>query len=215
MNTEYDLTLERPIPKHPLFKDNLGVSNLSRGHCSRYFQDLAVRQEEGVFDTLFYLAVNFFSVSDVHVRLMRGARVLFRHTFDALVDFVIARELADVLTVGRVVHICKLLEGEEFEIADTLSIMTNGLSAIRDDAISKSLLFSEVIFSPPEHRTDEDKAQRKERALVNFQDFLRPIFKHLRLEEGKFEEGTQLVFSAFQNPVINKQASKSLNQNTS
>jgi hypothetical protein len=109
--------MERPIEPHPLFGDNLGLPSSQANHprSSRLMKasggHAAERREEGVYDTLQYLAVVVFGVGPGVARLLAGARVVLRQSVDYLVDWAIARELADVLDVGRVVHICKLLEG--------------------------------------------------------------------------------------------------------
>lgn len=57
-SAEYDMSSERPIPPHPLSKDNLGITqDLQLGHCNKYFSSLHPRKETGVFDTLLYLAI--------------------------------------------------------------------------------------------------------------------------------------------------------------
>lgn len=110
---EYDITLERPISPHPVFRNNLGVScqGVRLGHCHKYFKDVPVRKEEGVFDTLVYVAVNVFRVGQGRVQVLQGLRILLRRTLDTLVDYAIASKLAEVLSVRRVAHICKILEG--------------------------------------------------------------------------------------------------------
>ena len=103
---------ERPIQPHPLFKNNLGVSNgVKLGHCNKYFSSMKRRQEYGVFDTLMYLAVKVFQVVGIKLQLLVGVGTVFRRSFDALVHYAISSKLSQVLSVGRVVHICQLLEG--------------------------------------------------------------------------------------------------------
>ena len=63
---------------------------------------------------------------------------------------------------------------------------------------------SEVLFGPTIVRTDDDKRKRREAALKNFKDFLRPILEKAVGKE-RYEEGVEFVFEALQNPVINKQ----------
>ena len=111
---EFDISLERPIDPHPVFKNNLGVSSqgvIRLGHCHKYFKDMPVRREEGVYDTLVYLAINVFKVGAGKVRILMALRILFRRTVDTLVDFAIATKLAEVLSVRRVAYICQILEG--------------------------------------------------------------------------------------------------------
>ena len=64
--------------------------------------------------------------------------------------------------------------------------------------------FSEAIFDDSEQRTDEEKVERKIKALQTFRTFIYPIWTPL-MGETRFSEGTKLVFDALQNPIINKQ----------
>jgi hypothetical protein len=61
--------------------------------------------------------------------------------------------------------------------------------------------FSAALFDSHEPTTESEFASRKEEALRNFQNFLRPI---LQLVTGpqKFEEGTKLVFDALQVRIL-------------
>ena len=53
---DHDFNSVRPVPDHPLFKNNLGVANsIKLGHCNKYFNSLKPCKKEGVFDTLVYL----------------------------------------------------------------------------------------------------------------------------------------------------------------
>ena len=107
---------ERPILPHEVFQNNLALSNgVKLGHCNKYFANMKRRQEEGVYDTLVYLAVKVFQVTGAKLQIMMGLRTLFRNTFDSLVEYVISSKLAQVLSVGRMVHLCQLVEGAIFE----------------------------------------------------------------------------------------------------
>ena len=66
------------------------------------------------------------------------------------------------------------------------------------------LLYLEAVFEPDGPRTDEQKLERKNLALSNFQTFLRPLIG-LALGQENFSKGTELVFNSLQDPVINKQ----------
>ncbi len=110
---EYDIGLERPILPHTLFKDNLSVPQGPKfGHCYNYFKALPQREEQGVFDTLMYLAVNVFKMSPTKLNILAGVRILCRNTLDALVDYAVASKLSEVLCVLRVSSLCRLLEGK-------------------------------------------------------------------------------------------------------
>ncbi len=124
---EFDITLERPVEPHPLFRDNQGVAGTSsqqqgssssssssgrHGHCYKYYRDMPSRREEGIFDTLLYLAVNIFRVGKGKLQVLLGLRILFRRSLDNVVEWAIATKLSEVLCVKRVADICHLLESE-------------------------------------------------------------------------------------------------------
>ena len=137
---DYDMTSERIIFEHPLFRDNLGLrhptgAGIPLGHCNKYFSGLKETNERGVFDTIIYLgtlmamsnilgegmhlqlnlsplsAVNVFRMSRPRIQMLSALRILLRNTVDSFVDYAIAAKLKVVLSVGRVAYICKLLEG--------------------------------------------------------------------------------------------------------
>ena len=114
---EYDGVSDRPIPDHDLFGDNLAMrrNTCGLGHCAKFYSALTNTKEEGIFDTLVYLAVKVFRVTGKRLSLLKALRVLFRNTLDGLVDFAIATKLNKVLGVGRAVYICKLLQEAIFE----------------------------------------------------------------------------------------------------
>ena len=64
-------------------------------------------------------------------------------------------------------------------------------------------LTQSAIFEP-NTVTEADKLRRKEQALENFQNYLRPFVQFLFGRE-KFEVGTQFIFDCLQDPKINKQ----------
>ena len=133
---DYDMTSERVIFEHPLYKDNLGLrhptgAGIPLGHCNKYFSGLKETNEKGIFDTIIYLgkvylwldalkmecisqfisAVNVFRMSRPRIQMLSALRILLRNTVDSFVDYAIAAKLKAVLSVGRVAYICKLLEG--------------------------------------------------------------------------------------------------------
>ena len=111
---DYDLNSVRPILSHPLFRNNLGVSSggIKLGHCNKYYHDLTECDQKGVFDTLVYLAVKVFNLSERKLQFAMGLRTLFRNTVDAIVDWAIADKLKEILSIKRVAFICNLLEGK-------------------------------------------------------------------------------------------------------
>jgi len=175
---DYDMTSERIIFEHPLFRDNLGLrhptgAGIPLGHCNKYFSGLKETNERGVFDTIIYLAVNVFRMSRPRIQMLSALRILLRNTVDSFVDYAIAAKLKVVLSVGRVAYICKLLE--------------------------------EAIFEDNERRTDEDKLARRKLALANMKCFLRPLIGAV-VGGGSdtFDVGVETIFESFQNPVVNK-----------
>lgn len=67
-----------------------------------------------------------------------------------------------------------------------------------------SISFKGALFDEAPARTDDDKKIRKECALQNFQDFLRPLLVGVVGQE-LFEDRTKMVFEALQYPILNKQ----------
>eukprot|EP00094_Tigriopus_californicus_P000393 TCALIF_00382-PA protein Name:"Similar to Snx14 Sorting nexin-14 (Mus musculus)" AED:0.14 eAED:0.14 QI:227/0.95/0.85/1/0.7/0.66/21/178/1109 len=107
---------EKPIKPHPLFHNNQDAKpDKQVGHCHKYYGYLIPKQEEGVYDTLMYLALKVFKIQTWKGQFLQGLRILCRNTADHFVEFAIAKELVEVLNVGRIVHLCNLLEGAIFE----------------------------------------------------------------------------------------------------
>jgi len=65
-------------------------------------------------------------------------------------------------------------------------------------------LIETSVFEPGPVVTELDKIQRKETALENFQTYLRAFIQPL-CGKRKYEGGTQFVFDALQDSVLNKQ----------
>lgn len=65
-------------------------------------------------------------------------------------------------------------------------------------------LLQGALFETHAARNDEDKRRRKEHALEHFQNYLRPFVEFMSGRQN-FEEGTQFVFDALQEPTLNKQ----------
>merc|ERR1719500_1444204 len=91
---DYDMTSERVIFEHPLYKDNLGLrhptgAGIPLGHCNKYFSGLKETNEKGIFDTIIYLAVNVFRMSRPRIQMLSALRILLRNTVDAFVDYAI------------------------------------------------------------------------------------------------------------------------------
>lgn len=187
---------------HHLFRDNLGTcrDHQKGGVCAEHFSALKPRGEQGTFDTLLYLAINVFHLSDWKLRVMLCFRVVMRRTFDKFVEVSIARKLIEVLDVPRIVYLIRKAEGEVPRRLDSRPD-SEAARSINDCSL---ITRPEALFCDAAHRTDEDKEERRLRAINNFQDFLRPLLQNV-MDQASFNKGTSLVFDSLQNPVINKQ----------
>ena len=65
-------------------------------------------------------------------------------------------------------------------------------------------LIESSLFEEGAPITEWEKIQRKEEALQNFQNYLRSFVQPL-CGKRKYEDGTQFVFDALQDPILNKQ----------
>ena len=172
--SDKDATSERIIEKHDLFEDNFGVS-----------EELKI----GAAYKYFAHKKTVPEISSTYDTLVYLAASLFR---------VPVFTLQLMLGVGIIVkntfdHIV------EYAIASKLS---NVLCPQRVAFLCR--LTEEALFEHSKPRTPAEKSQRKNNALKNFQNFIRPLVQYMTGKE-KFESGTKFIFNGLQDPVINKQ----------
>ena len=176
---DHDDYSNREIKPHSLYGNNFNLTNFPRqGSVFASVEKNKLRHDTSTFDVIFYLVANLFQASLFYLHLLHGLGILFKKSFDHLVEYGIRCKLSTVLCSNRVVHLIKLIEG--------------------------------AIFEPGPASTELEKRRRKEEALENFQNYLRPFVQPLcgRL---KYENGTQFVFDALQDPLLNKQVSYNSN----
>ena len=63
--------------------------------------------------------------------------------------------------------------------------------------------FLGALFEPHDPPTEAELIIRRETALKNFQNYIRPLLTFVTGSE-KYEDGTQIVFEALQDPITNK-----------
>lgn len=181
-HAEHDEYSARVIEPHKLFINNFDLHvQPKHGPVFATVEKFKTRQDKGVFDVILYLAANLFHVSSVCLHFLHGFGILIRNSFDYLVEYGIRSKLASVLCCNRVAYLIQL---------------------------TQNALFDEAVAGGSDHHSD--KARKKEQALENFQNYLRPF---LQVFTGKtnYEDGTQFVFDALQDPFLNKQVSPNYN----
>lgn len=167
---------------HPLFGNNFGLSTFPKqGPVFASVEKLKMRQDKSTFDVIFYLLTYLFKSPTYYIQLLFGVGILFRKSFDHLVDYCIRSKLATVLCCNRVAFLIKLLENSLFPQDSNPTTM-------------------------PLNTDPADKLRRKEDALEKFQNYLRPYIQPLCGHQN-YENATQFVFDALQDPVLNKQVS--------
>ena len=175
---EHDEYSARVIEPHPLFGNNFDLINLpKRGLVHQSVEKARLRGDQSTFDVVFYLAAKLFKVSKFYLQLVYGLGILFKKSFDHMVDYCIQTKLSAVLGCNRIAYLVNLL--------------------------SSSLFHPKVEHS--EQDDEATKKHRKEQAYENFQAFLRPYIQPLCGSSYTYEEGTQFVLDILQDPVMNKQ----------
>lgn len=173
-DVELDDYTTRLIEPHSLFGNNFDLMKPpQQGQVFAFAEKNKLRQDKGTFDVIFYLLVYLFKAPALYVQFVYGLGILFRRSFDHLVDYVIGSKLATVLCCNRVAYLIKLVENSLFTTEAT-----------------------------PNTKWHQQK--RKEEALEKFQNYLRPYIQPL-CGQGNYEESTQFVFDALQDPILNKQ----------
>jgi len=180
----------------PLGKKNFIFVNIS-SQTDFFYREMAsfVRSHAsvtslGVYDTVLYLLATVFRVSRLTLGFLVGIGLVIRQTFDCYVGYIIDCKLTQVLNTMRIVHLCRLLEGK--------------LSYLSPPLICTFIPFPVgALFEPHEPHSETDLIVRRETALRNFQNYIRPV---LNCVTGpvKYEEGTQIIFEALQDPITNK-----------
>ena len=125
----------------------------------------------GITDYLIFLGNRLFNLPKWKMQLLWGFRIVFRQSFDHLINYGIAVKLKQVLSCGRISFLIKLIE--------------------------------EAIFNEDPSRTDEQKLERRQMAEHQFKTYLK--FLVLPIGKSKYDKGTDLIFRAVQDPLLNKQ----------
>ena len=213
-NVPMKLTKEKGQSLQP-FIDNFVASTLSQSSKPRYDKDMMNTTDK---DSTSERIINKHEVFDdnfgVNEELKIGAAYkYFSHkksvpeitsTYDTLVYLAASLFRVPLFTLQLMLGVGIIIKNTfdhlvEYAIASKLSQI---LCCRRLAFLCK--LTEEALFEQSKSRSEEEKRQRKTNALKNFQSFIRPFVQCLTGEE-KFESGTNFIFSALQDPVINKQ----------
>lgn len=125
-------------------------------------------------------------------------------TFD-VVFYLVANLFKAPLFCLHILHGLGLLVRKSFDHLVDYGIRTKLGNVLCCNRISYLIKLIETsVFEPGPVVTELDKVQRKETALENFQTYLRAFIQPL-CGKRKYEGGTQFVFDALQDSVLNKQ----------
>ena len=105
---EHDDHSARYVEPHKLFGNNFDLHTLPRhGVVFSTVEKFKNRQDKGVYDVVFYLAATLFKVSTLILHLLYGLGILFRKSFDFIVDYAIRSKLASVLCCNRIAYLIR------------------------------------------------------------------------------------------------------------
>jgi len=113
---EHDDQSARVIEPHKLFGNNFDLHAFPRhGRVFSTVEKYKLRQDQSVFDVIFYLAATLFKTSSFILHLLYGVGILFRKSFDFLVDYAIRNKLSTVLCCNRIAYLIRLVESSLFD----------------------------------------------------------------------------------------------------
>jgi len=126
-------------------------------------------------------------------------------TFD-VIFYLVATLFKASLVCLHLLHGVGILVRKSFDHLVDYGIRTKLASVLCCNRIAYLIkMIESSVFEPPGPSvTEKEKLQRKEEALENFQTYLRSFIQPL-CGKQKYENGTQFVFDALQDPVLNKQ----------
>ena len=102
--------------RHKLFGNNFDLHAFPRhGRVFSTVEKYKLRQDQSVFDVIFYLAATLFKTSSFILHLLYGVGILFRKSFDFLVDYAIRNKLSTVLCCNRIAYLIRLVESSLFD----------------------------------------------------------------------------------------------------
>ena len=116
---EHDDHSARVIEPHKLFGNNFDLHSFPRqGRVFSTVEKFKLRQDKSVFDVVFYLAATLFKTSSFILHLLYGVGIIFRKSFDFLVDYAIRSKLSTVLCCNRIAYLIRLVESALFDSSE-------------------------------------------------------------------------------------------------
>lgn len=97
---------------HPLYGDNFSAQSPFPVSSLGPSQTCTV---QGLYDTLFYLALRVARLSDPWLRLLSGLRLVVGESLNHLIHHLLATKLESLLTSGRVTHLIEAVEEAVFD----------------------------------------------------------------------------------------------------
>eukprot|EP00096_Caligus_rogercresseyi_P014667 TRINITY_DN7180_c0_g1_i1.p1 TRINITY_DN7180_c0_g1~~TRINITY_DN7180_c0_g1_i1.p1 ORF type:complete len:909 (+),score=283.90 TRINITY_DN7180_c0_g1_i1:93-2819(+) len=165
---------------HPLYGDNaergLSLGMGENSHPPAHFDPKSMENVEGgICDSFIYLALRIFNLSKWKLELLMMLRMVFKNSLDHLVRYGIAYKLRSTLLNSS--RIAYLIK------------------------LGNDVIFGQGSTAP---RTNKEKTERMLLAKNKFTTFLSPYLSPLFGKED-FQKGTERIFNALQDPILNKQ----------
>lgn len=100
------------LKKHPVYKDNFSDHGLFKTATLGPTQTCSIT---GLYDTILYLGLRLFKLSEPWLRILTGLRWLTVDSFNHLVHYLLSSKLNSLLNSGRVAHIISVIEESIFD----------------------------------------------------------------------------------------------------
>lgn len=100
------------LKKHPVYKDNFSDHGLFKTATLGPTQTCSIT---GLYDTILYLGLRLFKLSEPWLRILTGLRWLTADSFNHLVHYLLSSKLNSLLNSGRVAHIISVIEESIFD----------------------------------------------------------------------------------------------------
>jgi len=100
------------LKKHPVYKDNFSDNGLFKTATLGPTQTCSIT---GLYDTLLYLSLRLFKLSEPWLRLLTGLKWITADSINHIVHYLLSSKLDSLLNSGRVAHILSVIEESIFD----------------------------------------------------------------------------------------------------
>jgi len=123
------------LKKHPVYKDNFSDHGLFKSATLGPTQTCSI---VGLYDTILFLGLRLFKLSEPWLRLLTGLRWIVADSLNHVVHYLLSSKLDDMINSGRVAHIISVIEesifdppAPEMELSEIQQQTENTLKAFR------------------------------------------------------------------------------------